>query len=146
MCYPGNMYWDPEVLNKLFRGTTVLPDGCWEHRLQSMRYAWDYEVDDKPYPLMSSIPRMWYFWSVRADPPQGMKKLHVRHLCPNRNCCNPAHLILGTATDNQHDRNYKWDDPRFEELRAARAESLRENTISSLGCALATQAKDDSSP
>lgn len=28
----------------------------------------------------------------------------VRHLCHNRRCCNPAHLIGGTAADNTDDR------------------------------------------
>src|SRR5690606_8891899 len=27
----------------------------------------------------------------------------VRHTCDNRACCNPAHLLVGTARDNIHD-------------------------------------------
>ena len=30
--------------------------------------------------------------------------LQVRHTCDNRKCCNPEHLILGTARDNGADR------------------------------------------
>lgn len=36
--------------------------------------------------------------------PRGMQVLHS---CDNPPCCNPAHLFLGTNTDNQKDRTRK---------------------------------------
>lgn len=33
--------------------------------------------------------------------------LMVCHTCDNPRCCNPGHLFLGTALDNNHDRNQK---------------------------------------
>lgn len=36
----------------------------------------------------------------------------VRHLCGNPQCCNPAHLILGTQLENMHDRFVRHGDKR----------------------------------
>jgi hypothetical protein len=38
-----------------------------------------------------------------GDIPEGLGVLHKRH-CPNRNCCNPEHLYVGTDQDNTDDR------------------------------------------
>jgi len=35
------------------------------------------------------------------------KNICVMHICDNRLCCNPNHLILGTIADNNHDMVHK---------------------------------------
>lgn len=44
-----------------------------------------------------------------ADLPAGMV---VMHTCDNPRCCNPAHLKLGTQTENIRDRDAKGRTPR----------------------------------
>lgn len=42
-----------------------------------------------------------FSWRIANGPvPNGM---HVLHRCDNPSCVNPAHLFLGTHTDNMHD-------------------------------------------
>lgn len=84
-------------------------------------------------------------WIItHGDIPQG-EGAHgtcVCHHCDNPPCCNPAHLFLGTNTDNNHDKERKGrgnhprgkdngraklsdDDVRSIRLRVARGESRR---------------------
>jgi len=57
------------------------------------------EYADKKRKTLSSHRLAWEF--VFGPIPQG---LLIRHMCHNRLCCNPSHLLLGTAKDNFDDK------------------------------------------
>jgi hypothetical protein len=76
------------------------PDACWEW--QGLRNRDGYGRVSKNG-ANTSAHRFAYTVAV-GEIPSGM---FVCHACDNRLCCNPAHLWLGTAADNNHDRDAK---------------------------------------
>jgi hypothetical protein len=70
--------------------------GCW---------LWEGQVHTNGYGMFS-IGGDWYFAHRLAfelcvgDIPS---KLMILHLCDNRLCCNPDHLLPGTASENMRD-------------------------------------------
>lgn len=77
-----------------------LPDECW---------PWRGTIRRKGYGQMSVAGRTRLAhrlaYELAVGPiPDG---LQVCHRCDNPPCCNPAHLFLGTAADNQHDKGAK---------------------------------------
>jgi hypothetical protein len=75
-------------------------DECWEW--QASRHPQGYgQFQLKRYPVRASR----LAWQLTHGPiPDGQ---HILHKCDNPPCCNPAHLFLGTAGDNNRDRNSK---------------------------------------
>lgn len=72
------------------------PDGCWEwtgHR--SHGYAM-LSIDGTQVRLSR-----WLYMQRHGAIPEGLME---RHTCDNRGCVNLAHLLLGTALQNVHDK------------------------------------------
>jgi hypothetical protein len=78
---------------KVFRSTE---DKCWE---------WAEHTDEDGYGRFNvhstyvRANRAAYYFENRVDPGD----LKVCHTCDNPPCCNPKHLFLGTALDNNLD-------------------------------------------
>ena len=77
--------------------TSAGGDECWQwmggmHSRGYGRMRWKYGVE-------SSHRIAWEL--TNGAVPAG---LHVLHKCDNRACCNPAHLWLGTQSDNMQDK------------------------------------------
>jgi hypothetical protein len=76
-------------------------DACWPKKTNSKRGYSTVKFNGK-YELTHRASYM-HFNGVVEIP----KGLMVMHTCDNPPCCNPKHLILGTATDNVHDMHNK---------------------------------------
>lgn len=92
-------------------------DQCWE---------WQGNTSHKGYGLIkiNGLQQRAHrvVWQLVNGPiPEG---LHVLHECDNRSCVNPAHLFLGTNTDNIEDA---WAKGRgiFRHPQAVRAEAVK---------------------
>ncbi len=71
-------------------------DDCWE---------WQRSRNSCGYGTYRSSQAHRYAWELTHGPiPEG---LHVLHRCDNPPCCNPSHLFLGTAADNNADKETK---------------------------------------
>ena len=60
--------------------------------------------------------------------------MHVLHSCPDRSCCNPAHLREGTNADNMRDKIAKGRQTRGEKhgttkLTAAQVREIRASSL-----------------
>lgn len=81
-----------------FRAKVRRGDGCWEFtgkRTKGPQPQGHFHIDARPF-LASRVA-----WTIANGPiPAG---LWVLHRCDNPPCCNPAHLFLGSRSDNTID-------------------------------------------
>ncbi len=98
---------DAQKLARLERGYIPEPNsGCWLWtEAQKGRYA----LSHKGYGMIKwrgiGLSAHRFSWEIHNGPiPNGM---WVLHRCDNPPCVNPEHLFLGTALDNNRDRDAK---------------------------------------
>lgn len=82
----------------------IMPSGCWEWQTRRHKDGYgQFWYNNKT--VVAS--RMAY--EIYKEPiPEG---LQVCHTCDNPPCCNPAHLFLGTLSDNMQDAQKKGRRP-----------------------------------
>lgn len=83
------------LLERLERLRVVMPSGCWHSSIGTSKIYPELKVAGKK----RAIHRLSYAVFVREIPPDGL----VLHTCDNPKCHNPAHLWLGTYSDNMKD-------------------------------------------
>jgi hypothetical protein len=82
-----------EILEKHVIKTS---QGCWKWKGSKNIHGYGEVRINRKH--MNGSRASWI--SYKGEIPKGM---YVLHHCDNRECCNPEHLFLGTASDNMHD-------------------------------------------
>ena len=91
------------LVTRLSKRLKVVPSGCWEWQGYCDRNGYGQIGSGGKYgPTLYTHRALWEI--VFGSIPGG---LCVLHFCDNPSCCNPAHLFLGTRTDNAIDRDAK---------------------------------------
>jgi hypothetical protein len=82
-------------IEKFNKRITVTP-GCW---------LWIGAKEKKGYGLFSSLQLKAHrvSWMIHNNTDWPATKI-ARHICNNRNCVNPQHIIPGTSKENAEDR------------------------------------------
>lgn len=83
------------AIPKFMRRVKKLPSGCWEY--QGSRDTNGYGLFCVAGKYVNTHRFAWFAHHKQWP------TMYVLHRCDNRICCNPAHLFLGTQSDNMQD-------------------------------------------
>lgn len=108
---PDHLYIksDKEVINQRFSNNIIIPDN-WECNPEEKCWPWKGLIETGGYGIFIAngqhikAHRFAYEAYNDCTIPDN---LLVCHKCDNPLCCNPFHLFLGTAEDNNKDRTLK---------------------------------------
>ena len=87
----------PQFLDRIVKGESE--NDCWR---------WIGSVQSSGYPVFGNCIHA-HRYSLEQHLGRPLDCECVRHLCHNKLCCNPLHLVEGTEQQNQWDR---YDNPR----------------------------------
>lgn len=97
---------DPGIV-RLLEMVEADANGCW---------VWKSAFSPNSYGMLSFCGKSWLahrlFYQIFRGPL--VRGLMIRHRCHNRPCCNPAHLLQGTYSDNKLDDARQPEYPSFE--------------------------------
>jgi hypothetical protein len=93
----------PTNIDRLLAKHTKVESGCWEWKGYKNQFGYGramITIRPKEIKLMAVHRLAWERANIGREIPKGMV---IMHSCDNRACINPAHLSLGTYSENNRD-------------------------------------------
>ena len=85
----NNTTWD------FWSRVDVVPGCCWQWLGKPMSTGYgEFRMGER---------RSTHVWAYLLSKGKIPDDLHVRHMCHNKLCCNPDHLVIGTHAENMND-------------------------------------------
>lgn len=96
---PAERFWEKVRVRQ--------PDDCWEWMAHTQHGGYGVFWTGAERGIKTTAHRFAFELHTGSPAPDG---IHVCHSCDNPPCCNPAHLFLGTPSDNMRDMVKKGRD------------------------------------
>ena len=111
-CNPKHLYAGKSKASleeRLLRKIEKQANGCWLWRGNVEKGYGAIVISDHRYAVHRVAYELW----IEPIP----KGLQIQHLCNERRCCNPAHLVAGTASENA--RHLKFEQDQRKDVRSS---------------------------
>jgi len=110
MCInPQHLYTNENLEARLLRRIEKQEDGCWLWQGTTKKGYGRLEISGHLHGAHRVAYELW----IEPIP----KGLQILHLCGNSLCCNPAHLVAGTASENA--RHLKFEQDQRKDVRSS---------------------------